>query len=528
MQPSLPSVQASPHVPDSAVLPTPPALPWREALALALWLLLTIAWRPLMLPDEGRYASVAYAMLRGDGVVPMLNGLPFFHKPPLLYWLDGGALRLFGINEFAVRCGPALLAWVLGMALFLHARRWHGAAVARSALAVLATSPFFFFGGQYVNHDIGVAACITAACFSIVRAVENPNRTARRWLMLGWAFCALGVLAKGLIGIVLPALIIGPWLLAQGRWRQMLSLLHPLGLLVFAAVVLPWMVAMQQRFAGFFDYFIVEQHFRRFTGTTFNNHMPVWFYFAVLPLLMLPWSLWLAGLRPAALRAAVPQATAARLGLYAWWTLVIVGFFSLPSSKLVGYVLPALAPVAVLLALVLNARRTPWPRVAAGAAVACVGVVAVLAWKAPGSHRELARTLGAQVQAGDRVAFIDDVFYDLPFYARLTTPAIVVAAWDAPDVAAQDNWHKELFDATRFSPDRGASVLWDWQRLAELPCLSGRLWIVMAGPHRARVAAAIEGLTLVQAVRGVELLTVPGRTCAGGAARPAASPARAP
>ncbi len=521
MRPSSPSVHLPVNAavtPDAqAPLPALPAPPWREALALALWLLLTVAWRPLLLPDEGRYASVAYEMLRGDGVVPTLNGLPFFHKPPLLYWLDGGALRLFGINEFAARCGPALLAWVLGMALLLHARRWHGVTVARTALAVLATSPFFFVGGQYVNHDIGVAACITAACFSIVRAVEDPLRTARRWLMLGWAFCALGVLAKGLIGIVLPAFIVGPWLLAQGRWRQTLSLLHPLGLLVFAAVVLPWMVAMQQRFPGFFDYFIVEQHFRRFTGTTFNNRMPVWFYFAVLPLLMLPWSLWLAGLRPALLRAVVPQQTTVRIGLYAWWTLAIVGFFSLPSSKLVGYVLPALAPVAVLLALVLTARRTSWPRVAAGAAVACVAIVAFLAWKAPGSHRELARTLGAQLQDGDRVAFIDEVFYDLPFYARLAAPAIVVSAWDAPDVTAQDNWRKELFDATRFSPDRGASVLWTWQRLAALPCasgtFSGKLWIVAAADHRQRVVAAIDGLTLVQAVRGVELLMVPGRSC---------------
>ncbi len=525
MRPSFPAVPA-------AEPSSPSALPWREALALSLWLLLSIAWRPLLLPDEGRYAGVAFEMmLRGDGIVPTLDGLPFFHKPPLLYWLDGGALRLFGINEFAARCGPALLAWVLGMALFLHARRWHGQSVARAALAVLATSPFFFVGGQYVNHDIGVAACITAACLCIVRAVDDPQRSSRRWLMAGWACCALGVLAKGLIGIVLPAFVIGPWLLAQGRWRQTLSLLHPLGLLVFAAVVLPWMVAMQQRFPGFFDYFIVEQHFRRYTGTTFNNRMPVWFYFAVLPLLMLPWSGWLAGLRPAQLRAVVPQHTAARVGLYLWWTLAIVGFFSLPSSKLVGYVLPALAPVAALLALVLTARRTPWPRVAAGAAVACLAIVAFLAWKAPGSHRELALTLGAQVQAGDRVVFIDEYFYDIPFYARLAQPAIVVSAWDAPDVATRDNWRKELFDATRFSPDRGASVLWTWQRLAELPCHAGKVWMVAAAEHRARLTVALAGLALVQTVRGVELLAMPGRVCPGNPAAtsaPPAPPARLP
>ena len=85
-------------------------IPWREGLLLALWLLATIAVRPLLLPDEGRYAGVAYEMLRGDGLVPTLGGLPFFHKPPLLYWLDLGAMQLVGVNAFAARCGPALLA----------------------------------------------------------------------------------------------------------------------------------------------------------------------------------------------------------------------------------------------------------------------------------------------------------------------------------------------------------------------------------------------------------------------------------
>ena len=496
----------------------PAIRPWREALALALWLLCTIALRPLLLPDEGRYAGVAFEMLRNPGwmgaSVPTLDGLPFFHKPPLLYWLNLAAMHLFGVNEFAARCGPALLAWTLGMAMFMHARRWHGLSVARAALAVLATSPFFFVGAQYVNHDIGVAACITAAVLAIVRAVDEPGRTSLRWLLLGWAFCGLGVLAKGLIGIVLPAAIVGPWLLAQGRWRQMLSLLHPLGVLAFAAVVCPWMAAMQMRFPGFFDYFIVEQHFRRFTGTTFNNRMPFWFYLAVLPLLMLPWSLWLAGMRPARLAAAVPGQTRVRLGLYGWWLLTIIGFFSLPASKLVGYVLPALAPAAVLLALVLVSRGTPWRWVAACSALACTVIVGVLAWKAPHSHRELGRTLASHMQSGDRVVFVDDYFYDVPFYARLTQPAIVISDWDDPEISVRDNWRKELFDATRFTADRGASVLWTWQRLPEVTCGTGSVWFVAWQEHRARLAASIPGLSLVDDVRGTQLLRASGRRCA--------------
>ena len=101
------------------------------------------------------------------------------------------------------------------------------------------------------------------------------------------------MLAKGLIGIVLPLAVLVPWLLAQRRWADVLALASWRGLLLFAVVAGPWLLLMQWRYPGFVDYFIVEQHFRRYAGTLFNNRQPVWFFWVVLPLLMLPWTLWL-------------------------------------------------------------------------------------------------------------------------------------------------------------------------------------------------------------------------------------------
>jgi 4-amino-4-deoxy-L-arabinose transferase-like glycosyltransferase len=481
--------------------------PRRELGLLALWLLATIALRPLLLPDEGRYAGVAFEMLHGDRLVPTLDGLPFFHKPPLLYWLDMAAYTLLGVNQFSARIGPALLGWGLGAVLFLHLRRWHGPTVARLSLVVLATSPLFFVGAQYVNHDVGVAACITAAVLAIVRAVDDPARTHRGWLVAGWALCGLGVLAKGLIGIVLPAFIVGPWLLAQGRWRQTLSLLHPLGPLALVVVAGPWMWAMQSRYPGFFDYFIVEQHFSRFSGRSFNNRQPFWFFAVVLPLLMLPWSAWLWP----ALRQ-----RGAKAGLYFWWVLAIVGFFSLPASKLVGYVMPALAPSAALLGLALAASGTLWPRVvtrwAAGAAALCVLLIMLIAWKAPGSHRDIGLVLREQWHAGDRLVYVDEMFYDLRFYARIDAPAIVLSDWTDPEVPLRDNWRKELFDATRFVPDAGRSVLWNWPRLAETACHDGHTWYVAGAAQLPRLRELAD-LETVLAGRNALLLRGDRRAC---------------
>jgi len=491
----------------------------RPLILLALWLLATLGLRPLLQPDEGRYAGVAREMLAGDGLVPTLDGLPFFHKPPLLYWLDMAAMSVAGVNEWAARFGPAFGAWVLGAALFLHLRRWHGAAVARAGLLVLATSPLYFIGAQYVNHDMGVAGAITAAVLLLVRAVEDPARTSRRWLMLAWAAVGLGVLAKGLIGIVLPALVIGPWLLAQGRWRQMLSLLHPAGVAVGAVVALPWMLTMQARYPGFFDYFIVEQHFRRYAGASFNNVNGPWFYPVVLLAFMLPWTGWLwPALRGAV--AALKSRTAAvpQLGLYLWWVLAIVGFFSLPSSKLVGYVLPALAPMAALLALVLVQRPLALRRAGIAAAVLGVGLVAALAWKAPGSNAVLGRALKAQMAPGDRVVFVEKYFYDLPFYARLREPVLVVSDWADPKLPLGDDWRKELFDAARFAPDLGQRLLWPRERLAAILCHPGTVWFV-APDDRVPGLSALPGLNAVAAHDRAQLLRAPGRACAATAAQ---------
>ena len=480
-------------------------------LALAAWLLATLAVRPLMLPDEGRYAGVAREMLLGDGWLPTLYGLPFFHKPPLMYWLDMLAMQVLGINVFAARIAPAIGAWLMGAALYLDLCHRVGRREAAVVLGVLATSPLFFAGGQYANHDMLVAGLITVAVICAQRAVDEPRQVVLRWVVGAWCAMALALLAKGLIGVVLPALIIGPWLLAQGRWRQILRLLHPLAIAAFVLVAAPWFVAMQLRYPGFFDYFFVEQHFRRYAQTGFNNVQPFWFFIPVLLGLTLPWSLWLA---PALrlIRRGAPAADGAgsaglQAGLYVWWIVAVVGFFSLPSSKLIGYALPAAAPLCALLGLA-ALRGRAWRWVMPIAALLCLGVVAAAAWKTPNSHRDIAQTLGAQMRPDDRVVFVDQPFYDVPFYAGLAQPAIVLSNWDDPEIPRRDNWRKELYDAGRFDPAAAAQRLWRTDRAAELLCAPGTVWFIAAAGWQP--PPNLNGLTRVQQGRHADLLRAEG------------------
>ena len=494
--------------------------------ALAVWLLCTAWARPLLLPDEGRYGEVARQMWLGDGLVPMLNGVPFFHKPPLSYWVNMLGLSVFGAQPFSVRLAPALGAWLMGAALWLTLRRRANAQVAGTSLLVLATTPFFFIGGQYANHDMLVAGTISAAVLSFVRALEPPPAGGRigrlRWLLLGWACCGLALLSKGLIGVVLPALVIGPWLLAQGRWRDVLRLLHPLGLAVFAAVALPWLWAMQQRYPGFFDYFIVEQHFRRFASRSFNNVQPAWFYLWVLPFLTLPWSPALIKawprVRQALRRPANPgQAETRRwVGLLLWWLVVVVGFFSMPASKLVGYIMPALLPFCALLALPFtgaDGRAQRWlGRVAVGAVLFCLALIVALAVAAPKSGRDVGQTLRGLVTPSDVVVLVEQSFNDVVFEARLTQVPLVATDWTHPDVLGRDSWRKELADTVRFDAARVQAVMYPVDQLARLVCQGRRVWLVEGNDANSR-SAGVPGVQVVLKGRNATLWRAEPRPC---------------
>lgn len=429
-----------------------------------------------MLPDEGRYVEVAREMLLGDGLVPMLYGLPFFHKPPLMYWLDMAAMRVLGVNAFAARVAPALGGWLMGAAICIDLHHRIGPRNASIVLGVLATTPFFFLGAQYANHDMLVAGLITVAVVSARRAVDDPRQTPLRWVVSAWCAMALAVLAKGLIGIVLPVLIVGPWLLAQRRWREVPRLMHPLAIITFALIAAPWFVAMQLRYPAFLDYFFLEQHFRRLAQTGFNNEQPFWFFLPVLLLLTLPWSLWL----PFASRRLPPtsnQLDSATTAAYAWWVVAVVGFFSLPSSKLVGYALPALAPFAALLGLAV-CRGRAWRWIIPTAALACVASVLALAWTTPNSNRDVGQALAMRLKPGDRVVFVDSPYFDVPFYAGMTQLPIVLSDWDYPEIPLRDNWRKELSDAARFARSIETQRLWRTARTGELLCNVGTVWFV--------------------------------------------------
>jgi 4-amino-4-deoxy-L-arabinose transferase-like glycosyltransferase len=452
------------------------------------WLAVSAWLRPLALPDEGRYVGVAFEMQRsGNWLVPTLDTLPYFHKPPLFYWLTAASLAIFGSNEFAVRLPSLLAATGSALALYLFIRRWIGASHARMTLMILATTPFFFACAQFANLDMLVSGCICSTVLAAADAVlaAEDGRPRRLTLVAAYAFAALGVVAKGLIGVAIPAIVIGGWLLYLRRPAMILSLLSAEGTALFAILVIPWFVLIEQRYPAFFHYFFVHHHLERYTSGDFNSHQPFWFYLPVLAGFTLPWFV----LLPRAVRPNANEGDASRhVHALMWiWLLATVVFFSIPKSKLLGYVLVAVPPMAVLCArgLAQFADTPPLMRrwtirfVALAAAICVATLVGGLVYER-NNVRGLLAQIPVPIAATDEIITLHSYPFSLAFYLRLRQPVRVVEDWDQRLLLRKDSWRKELWEAAQFAgAARARAILLKPGEFGRhIACARNALWII--------------------------------------------------
>jgi 4-amino-4-deoxy-L-arabinose transferase-like glycosyltransferase len=364
-------------------------------LAIAAFYLYGLGAAPLVGPDEPRYAQVAREMLaRHDLITPTLGGLPWFEKPPLLYWMMMASYRVFGVSEFSARLGPAICGLLTALFIYWIAAAgrdptpgspdgqpgWGGtvregaANLAQSsqdnlsrysALAFLSSLGVIAFA-RAASFDIVITMTLTGAfaCFfawhvryrtrSGSDGIEANPPPARITPLLPafYIFIGLSLLAKGLIGIVIPFGVIACYFLLQREWpprKFVVSLFWGAPLALAVAAV--WYGPMIARHGWtFVDQFIIQHHFARFATNKYHHPAPFYFYLPVLALLALPWT----GQLLAAFNSARRwnwrgDAPLDRLRVFALaWIVVPVIFFSFSGSKLTAYILPVMPAVALL------------------------------------------------------------------------------------------------------------------------------------------------------------------------------------
>ncbi len=322
------------------------------SVATCLFFTFMLGNRPLSVPDEGRYVEIPREMVvTGDYLTPRLNGVKYFEKPVLFYWLEALSIKQFGLREFTLRLWPAVFALFGCLAVAVAGTRFFGRRSGILAAVVLMTSLLYYGLSRAIILDMPVSILLTVSLLSFLIGTHAKSGIKRRFAFWSFYACsALAVLTKGLIGIFIPAMVIGAWIVVLGEWRIIKSMYLPSGLVIFLLIAAPWHILVSRANPEFFHFYFIQEHFLRYLTKMHGRYHPAWFFIPIVLLGLFPWSVFLVQ----AIRHSLPASWHERhehreaIFLILWAGLVFL-FFSASSSKLIPYILPVIPPLSILI-----------------------------------------------------------------------------------------------------------------------------------------------------------------------------------
>lgn len=298
---------------------------------------------------EPRYAEIARIMFaKGEWIVPTVNGELYTDKPILYFWLVLIASKLVGaVNEWTVRLPPALAGLGVVLTTYAFGRNFFSARIGVIAAVALATTYRVIWESRWAHTDMVFVFLFALSMYFASRALlrkGQPNE-----ILLAYGFMGLATLTKGLIGVVLPALILVTFMAIRREWRLLVEAKLPLGIVVFLAVAGPWFYLVSSATEGkWLTDFIYIHHIQRYT-TAARHGQSFYYYFTTLPADFLPWTIF-----------ALPALFVYRLNSKLWnqpnilfflaWFFAIFLFFSLSNTKRDLYLLPLFPPAALFIA----------------------------------------------------------------------------------------------------------------------------------------------------------------------------------
>ena len=397
------------------------------AMLLGVLFLTFLGNRPLFVPDEGRYAEIAREMMvSGNYAIPHLNGIVYFEKPPLFYWLGASAFRIAGVHIGSIRLINALFGLLGCLLTYAVATTLYDRKTGLIAACILGTSLLYFVMAHMVSLDLPVTFFIMATLYASLIGIETKSNSKRRlFIYLAAIAGALAVLTKGLIGILFPLMIVGLWILLNTKRRRPITVIKnlylPTALLLFLLIAMPWHVISQLHYPQFFSFYFIEQHFLRYTDRTIGHDEPIWFFIPYLMIGFLPWIIYLPQTIKLHIRALYQKNATAENPSFSLfflvWLIFIFLFFSFSKSKLIPYILPLFPALAILEARLLV--RFNIKKIFIAFCCTAILLLALLAYAPKLDTRTilpLATILKSALQPQDEVITYNQYYQDLPFY----------------------------------------------------------------------------------------------------------------
>jgi 4-amino-4-deoxy-L-arabinose transferase-like glycosyltransferase len=310
----------------------------------------------------------SFRCLDGGTVTPILYGHPWLEKPALYYWRAMGFFKEFGVSDWSARLPSATGAFLLIFMIFLHMRRFRPGGQLDAALITASCVAIIGFA-RGASTDMQLAAPFCIGMLGWYAWYETGKKF---WLFDLYFFGAAATLAKGPVA---PFLALGIILLFLGLRREWSALRRTIwlpGILLFLVMVLPWYIAVQRENPTFLRFFFLEHNLERFATNLYEHRQPFWYYFAVLLVGLMPWTIIAIRAVVAALGDSIAEWKVrinpkrylghSRPGdafpeFLVLWALFPIVFFTFSKSKLPGYILPSIPPVTILTGDYLNRIR---------------------------------------------------------------------------------------------------------------------------------------------------------------------------
>ncbi len=305
--------------------------------------------RPLR-DAESKYAEIPREMIvTGDWLTPHLDFARYFTKPPLTFWVTAAAYKIFGVHPWVARLTNILWAFTAALLLGILASRMYGRRAGRIAPVLFILTAEVFTYCLDAGIEFGLISCILVALTSFWIFVHEGGKVYLRVFYLGLGLCFL---AKGILGIALPATIAGIFAVASGRIGETRRFFDPMGLILLALGVLPWSLVMMSRYSDFIKYFVINEHFGAFLGRRDSNDaiFPTGLFLALGAGEFFPWILYfpiLVRSAFASFREGGPERE--KIVFLMIWVLVPLTVFSLSKSKVDFYCMHFYLPLIILL-----------------------------------------------------------------------------------------------------------------------------------------------------------------------------------
>ena len=339
-------------------------------------------------PDETRYSEVAREMIANhDFIVPYVNGIVFFHKPPLVYWIIDVFMSVFGQNTWGARlANPFLVLVCMLFVYFVVNKVLQSKVVALLSVIITLTTVLVLFVGRYLNIDMGIAVFLNLTMLSYWLSLkyDDDYKMSSFWLLMAFVFSGLAVMTKGLVGIVFPMAIVGLYSITMNEWRRLIDIRLYIGLFIVGIISLPWILLVDQQYPGFAYYYVVVQQILRYSTDEQSRDVSKIFYLLVFTGAFFPWF----GFLPQAFKEFFSKAGFKNRKqnknswfLFIWGTFIFV-FFWVSRSFLFGYLAPLMLPFCILIAIYIAKLFTKnfskWDKVAVVIPMIVFGLLSIV------------------------------------------------------------------------------------------------------------------------------------------------------